>query len=158
MQLLLAAALLAQLAASMRNDTSMVVAAVEDAQGPTYIRFNSDGRAFLIDYLQYGRVPVFKRSLIRARSNKASFRNFKRRDYHLPKSRQTLLFSATQTDSVRDLALLSLKNPVYIGSQEAGSTSSTTAIPQQSSSTTCPARSTKSSPSFGASSVDTSNM
>ncbi|KAJ7507376.1 ATP-dependent RNA helicase dbp-4 [Mycena galericulata] len=48
---------------------------------------------------------------------------------HLPKSRQTLLFSATQTDSVSDLARLSLKDPVHIGIQEAGSTSSTTAIP-----------------------------
>ncbi|KAJ7777953.1 ATP-dependent RNA helicase dbp-4 [Mycena maculata] len=47
---------------------------------------------------------------------------------HLPKSRQTLLFSATQTDSVSDLARLSLKDQVHIGIQEAGSTS-TTAIP-----------------------------
>ncbi|PFH53473.1 hypothetical protein AMATHDRAFT_137554 [Amanita thiersii Skay4041] len=39
---------------------------------------------------------------------------------HLPKSRQTLLFSATQTQSVNDLARLSLKDPVYIGIQEAG--------------------------------------
>ncbi|KAJ7120979.1 P-loop containing nucleoside triphosphate hydrolase protein [Mycena epipterygia] len=48
---------------------------------------------------------------------------------HLPKSRQTLLFSATQTDSVSDLARLSLKDPVHIGIQEAGGTASTTAIP-----------------------------
>ena len=34
---------------------------------------------------------------------------------HLPKSRQTLLFSATQTQSVADLARLSLKDPVQIG-------------------------------------------
>ncbi len=34
---------------------------------------------------------------------------------HLPKSRQTLLFSATQTQSVSDLARLSLKDPVPIG-------------------------------------------
>ena len=34
---------------------------------------------------------------------------------HLPKSRQTLLFSATQTDSVSDLARLSLKDPTQIG-------------------------------------------
>lgn len=34
---------------------------------------------------------------------------------HLPKSRQTLLFSATQTRSVSDLARLSLHNPVPIG-------------------------------------------
>lgn len=33
---------------------------------------------------------------------------------HLPKSRQTLLFSATQTDSVSSLARLSLKSPVPI--------------------------------------------
>jgi ATP-dependent RNA helicase DDX10/DBP4 len=48
---------------------------------------------------------------------------------HLPKSRQTLLFSATQTDSVNDLARLSLKDPVRIGIKEAGSDDSTTAIP-----------------------------
>jgi ATP-dependent RNA helicase DDX10/DBP4 len=34
---------------------------------------------------------------------------------HLPKSRQTLLFSATQTQSVADLARLSLKDPAQIG-------------------------------------------
>jgi ATP-dependent RNA helicase DDX10/DBP4 len=34
---------------------------------------------------------------------------------HLPKSRQTLLFSATQTDSVSDLARLSLQDPTFIG-------------------------------------------
>ena len=34
---------------------------------------------------------------------------------HLPKSRQTLLFSATQTQSVSDLARLSLQNPEYVG-------------------------------------------
>ncbi|KAF7329958.1 RNA helicase [Mycena kentingensis (nom. inval.)] len=38
---------------------------------------------------------------------------------HLPKSRQTLLFSATQTDSVADLARLSLKDPAHIGVGEA---------------------------------------
>jgi ATP-dependent RNA helicase DDX10/DBP4 len=34
---------------------------------------------------------------------------------HLPKSRQTLLFSATQTKSIKDLARLSLKEPVSVG-------------------------------------------
>lgn len=34
---------------------------------------------------------------------------------HLPKSRQTLLFSATQTQSVSDLARLSLQDPAPIG-------------------------------------------
>lgn len=37
---------------------------------------------------------------------------------HLPKSRQTLLFSATQTQSVSDLARLSLNNPVSLGLEE----------------------------------------
>lgn len=37
---------------------------------------------------------------------------------HLPKSRQTLLFSATQTESVTDLARLSLRDPVTISVRE----------------------------------------
>ena len=37
---------------------------------------------------------------------------------HLPKSRQTLLFSATQTSSVQDLARLSLKEPVCVSTRE----------------------------------------
>ena len=41
---------------------------------------------------------------------------------HLPKSRQTLLFSATQTQSVSDLARLSLQNPVFISTDAAAST------------------------------------
>ncbi|OCH87503.1 DEAD-domain-containing protein [Obba rivulosa] len=44
---------------------------------------------------------------------------------HLPKSRQTLLFSATQTESVADLARLSLKDPVYVGVKEADYESAT---------------------------------
>ena len=39
---------------------------------------------------------------------------------HLPKSRQTLLFSATQTQSVSDLARLSLKDPQFVGVSEHG--------------------------------------
>ncbi|ORX98326.1 DEAD-domain-containing protein [Basidiobolus meristosporus CBS 931.73] len=37
---------------------------------------------------------------------------------NLPKERQTLLFSATQTKSVRDLARLSLKDPEYVAVHE----------------------------------------
>ncbi|KAL0071643.1 ATP-dependent RNA helicase dbp4 [Marasmius tenuissimus] len=58
---------------------------------------------------------------------------------HLPKSRQTLLFSATQTRSVHDLARLSLKDPVPIGvdSADGPSTSATaTDLPASSSLTT----------------------
>ncbi|KAK8953641.1 DEAD-box ATP-dependent RNA helicase 32 [Platanthera guangdongensis] len=45
----------------------------------------------------------------------------------LPKRRQTLLFSATQTKSVKDLARLSLKDPEYISVHA----ESTTATPEQ---------------------------
>uniref|UniRef100_A0A7N0UW60 ATP-dependent RNA helicase n=1 Tax=Kalanchoe fedtschenkoi TaxID=63787 RepID=A0A7N0UW60_KALFE len=45
----------------------------------------------------------------------------------LPKNRQTLLFSATQTKSVKDLARLSLKEPVYLGVHE----ESPTATPER---------------------------
>ena len=44
---------------------------------------------------------------------------------HLPKSRQTLLFSATQNESVQGLARLSLKDPVYVGVKEEGSETAT---------------------------------
>ncbi|KFM82454.1 putative ATP-dependent RNA helicase DDX10, partial [Stegodyphus mimosarum] len=37
---------------------------------------------------------------------------------NLPQERQTVLFSATQTKSVRDLARLSLKNPIYVSVHE----------------------------------------
>ncbi|EDW36627.1 GL15986 [Drosophila persimilis] len=44
---------------------------------------------------------------------------------NFPPERQTLLFSATQTNTVQDLARLNLKDPVYVGygSQSAASTS-----------------------------------
>ncbi|KDP39119.1 hypothetical protein JCGZ_00876 [Jatropha curcas] len=45
----------------------------------------------------------------------------------LPQHRQTLLFSATQTKSVHDLARLSLKDPEYVGVHE----KSTTATPSR---------------------------
>ncbi|OMJ24153.1 ATP-dependent RNA helicase DBP4 [Smittium culicis] len=46
---------------------------------------------------------------------------------NVPKKRQTLLFSATQTKSVKDLARLSLKDPEYLAVHE----SSTNATPQK---------------------------
>jgi ATP-dependent RNA helicase DDX10/DBP4 len=48
---------------------------------------------------------------------------------HLPKSRQTLLFSATQTQSVSDLARLSLKDPVPIGISSPGESTDNMYIP-----------------------------
>ena len=50
---------------------------------------------------------------------------------HLPKSRQTLLFSATQTDSVASLARLSLTDPVAIGIAETSASLATPASLQQ---------------------------
>ncbi|PBK81455.1 DEAD-domain-containing protein [Armillaria gallica] len=49
---------------------------------------------------------------------------------HLPKSRQTLLFSATQTQSVSDLARLSLKDPVHVGIHDAEGASNSMATPE----------------------------
>ncbi|OAX33795.1 DEAD-domain-containing protein [Rhizopogon vinicolor AM-OR11-026] len=49
---------------------------------------------------------------------------------HLPKSRQTLLFSATQTQSVSQLARLSLKDPVHIGVDEANSSATPSTLAQ----------------------------
>ncbi|KAK7043745.1 ATP-dependent RNA helicase dbp4 [Paramarasmius palmivorus] len=59
---------------------------------------------------------------------------------HLPKSRQTLLFSATQTRSVNDLARLSLHDPIPIGVDPADGPSTSTGIsdPSSSSSLTVP--------------------
>ncbi|KAH9931522.1 DEAD-domain-containing protein [Fomitopsis serialis] len=51
--------------------------------------------------------------------------------FHLPKTRQTLLFSATQTDSVVSLARLSLTDPVSIGVAESSSSLATPASLQQ---------------------------
>lgn len=49
---------------------------------------------------------------------------------HLPKERQTLLFSATQTKKVSDLARLSLRDPEYVAVHEAA-TSATPSTLQQ---------------------------
>ena len=49
---------------------------------------------------------------------------------HLPKERQTLLFSATQTKKVSDLARLSMRDPEYVSVHEAAS-SATPATLQQ---------------------------
>ncbi|ODN00549.1 putative ATP-dependent RNA helicase DDX10 [Orchesella cincta] len=49
---------------------------------------------------------------------------------HLPNERQTLLFSATQTKSVKDLARLSLKSPVYVSVHENSQYSTPEALQQ----------------------------
>lgn len=48
----------------------------------------------------------------------------------LPKKRQTLLFSATQTKSIQDLARLSLKDPEYISVHEESVTATPTGLRQ----------------------------
>ena len=49
---------------------------------------------------------------------------------HLPKTRQTLLFSATQTKKVSDLARLSLKDPEYVSVHEAASSATPSTLQQ----------------------------
>ncbi|KAH7159763.1 P-loop containing nucleoside triphosphate hydrolase protein [Dactylonectria estremocensis] len=49
---------------------------------------------------------------------------------HLPKERQTLMFSATQSKKVSDLARLSLKDPEYVSVHEAAATATPTNLAQ----------------------------
>ena len=49
---------------------------------------------------------------------------------NLPKGRQTLLFSATQTQSLSDLARLSLNDPEYVGVHDKASTATPTSLKQ----------------------------
>ena len=49
---------------------------------------------------------------------------------HLPKERQTMLFSATQTKKVSDLARLSLRDPEYVSVHEAASSATPSTLQQ----------------------------
>lgn len=49
---------------------------------------------------------------------------------HLPKSRQTLMFSATQSKKVSDLARLSLKEPDYVSAHESAASATPTGLHQ----------------------------
>ncbi|KAM0562353.1 hypothetical protein ACHAPJ_002042 [Fusarium lateritium] len=49
---------------------------------------------------------------------------------HLPKTRQTLMFSATQSKKVSDLARLSLKDPEYVSVHEAATSATPTNLQQ----------------------------
>lgn len=49
---------------------------------------------------------------------------------HLPKERQTLMFSATQSKKVSDLARLSLKDPEYVSVHESATTATPTNLQQ----------------------------
>ena len=49
---------------------------------------------------------------------------------HLPKERQTLLFSATQTKKVSDLARLSIRDPEYVSVHEAASSATPSTLQQ----------------------------
>ncbi|KAJ5539625.1 ATP-dependent RNA helicase dbp4 [Penicillium frequentans] len=49
---------------------------------------------------------------------------------HLPKGRQTMLFSATQTKKVSDLARLSLKEPEYVAVHEAAASATPSTLQQ----------------------------
>ncbi|XXG99406.1 hypothetical protein Hte_005745 [Hypoxylon texense] len=49
---------------------------------------------------------------------------------HLPRSRQTMLFSATQSKKISDLARLSLKDPEYVAVHEAAASATPTTLTQ----------------------------